>query len=130
MCESLRCVHLHLCPLLWAEPWEMIFRDHAPVQELHDVKRGPNDIFIFAKTVYFWHGNVCLTQGLNYFVFSVDSMGCSREEFAGRLLAHHIFGTCGIGDLVCRVRLTEAELEFIIISIYFNNRTPWSTLPV
>src|SRR5271154_2722315 len=91
----------HFSPVLWADSGEMWLCHHPAIQEFHDVERCPYHTTILAKAICFGYGHVCILQGMNNAVFSVDLVGCLGQQLARRLLSHDIFGAIGRGYLIC-----------------------------
>ena len=78
-------------------------REHSPVQEFHDIKRGPDDVIILAETVCLGNRHVRLFQGVDNLVFPLDLVCRLGEQFAWRLLPKDIFLAVGAGDEVSGV---------------------------
>lgn len=89
----------------------MCLRNESPVEEFHDIKCCANNTFVLAKTIGLGDWHVRLPKSMYYSEFAVNLMGGFGEELPGRLLAHDITLTGGIGELVCRIGLTKAKLQ-------------------
>lgn len=86
-----------------------VFED-PPADEGHDVEGRADDGHVLAEAVGSGHGDVGVLEGGDDAVFALDLVGGLGDELARWLLAQDVSRPVRRGELVCRIRLAEAEL--------------------
>ena len=94
---------LHFVPHDCCYAWERCILKNPSVQIFHDVKWRSDDCNIFTEAVDLWYWNICLFEGMNDTVLSVDLVCCPREELAWGLLPQYILLPIVCGQLIGRV---------------------------
>ena len=84
--------------------------DDAPVDEVHDVEGGAEDVRVLAEQQDAGDGDVGVLERLEHLVLPVHGVR-ALEEGARRLLAHDIPMPVGRGEQVRRVALPFVELR-------------------
>jgi hypothetical protein len=73
-------VFVHLGPLLWCDIWNRWVLEDSAVEELHDIEVSANDLLILTKAECFWHWDVCLLEGVDDPVFTINLMRCLESH--------------------------------------------------
>lgn len=69
-----RCSHFVSCVRCNAR--ERCVFDYPPVQEFHNIERGPYHLWVLTQDVGLWDWNIGLLQGMNDAILPFDLVGC------------------------------------------------------
>lgn len=104
-------MELHLCSVLLGHVRQPGICHDSPIHKFHNVEGCAHPVGILAQTIGLGHRYCRVFESMDYAIFPLDLVGSLGEEWPGRLLAHDISLAIGRSELVCWVRLTEAELD-------------------
>lgn len=105
----------HLCPFNWRNIGHCWILNYPSIQKLHYVEWRANNTAVFAEAICLRHRYIGLFESMYDLVFSFDLMGGLREQFSRRFFTHHKLLTILRCELIGRVRLSKAKLQWLAV---------------